>query len=296
MTILEAGLKSSVYEAAQAYLAAGVSILPLRGKQPALATWATLQRVRPAASSVDHWHRTGQLAGVGVICGKVSGNLVILDFDSSEAVNEFINTFPTLLNTYVVLSGSRRGAHFYYYVEDLPETTKAKNFELMSSGLYVVAPPSPHPSGNHYRVSKECEPLRLKSMKTVVQWINSKRPTPARPAARPQQRPNPHTGAYIPREEYFRRRYVSSAIDREVVLLARTSEGNRNTQLYLCSIALGQLVGAGAVERSVIESDLLKTAQAIGLSDTESLPTIKSGIDAGLLNPRSIPPAPKRLN
>jgi hypothetical protein len=295
MTILEAGLKSSVFEAARSYLAAGVSILPLSGKQPAIKVWMPFQQNRPPGGMLLNWQRSGLLSGVGVICGRVSGNLVVLDFDSPEAVNEYIATFPTLSNTYTVLTGSRRGAHFYYFVTDLPQTTIAPKFELRAHGAYVAAPPSPHPSGNAYQVARECEPLRLRSMDTVVQWVKSKRPTVSRPA-KPIQAPTPYTGAYIPRDEYFRRRYVSSAIDREVVLLARTSEGNRNTQLYLCSIALGQLIGAGAVERSVIESNLLKTAQAIGLSDAESLATIKSGIDAGLLNPRSIPGAPKRLN
>lgn len=291
MTILDAASKGSVFEAAKAYLASGVSILPLRGKQPALRSWVILQRHRPALSSVVHWHRTGQLSGVGVICGHISGNLVVLDLDSKEAVTEFGQTFPTLLDTFTVLSGSRRGAHFYYYVSHLPETTIAPQFELRANGAYVAAPPSPHPSGNLYVVENAREPLVLDNLALVALWVKSKRN--ALPVTKlPTVRPMAHSGSFTSREEYFRSRYVNAALTAQLQLLSMASVGQRNTQLYHSSVSLGQIVGAGAIQRHVVETALLKTALACGLPETESLKTIKSGIDAGELRPRNIPPAP----
>jgi hypothetical protein len=296
MTILEAGLKSSVFEAAKAYLAAGISILPLRGKQPALMTWATLQQVRPAASSVLHWHRNGQLSGVGVICGGVSGGLVVIDLDSAEAVAEYRATFPRLTHTMTVLSGSRRGVHFYYYVNDLPETTIAPQFELRSTGAYVAAPPSPHASGNLYKTIKRCEPLRLHNMDSVAEWIKAKRPVAVKRQPQAPARPTTATGAFVPREVYFRLRYVNAALAAQIQMLSATSEGNRNRQLYLSAVALGQLVGSKDLERSFVENELFVAARLTGLDEAEIMPTIKSGIDAGELSPRQIPSAPKLLN
>lgn len=293
MTVLAASLKRSILEAAKAYLASGVSIVPLKGKQPTI-QWVPLQQKRPSMSNVLQWHHRGQLTGVGVICGRVSGNLVVLDFDSHEAVDEFSALFPTLLDTFTVLSGSGRGAHFYYYVKDLPETTVVKNFELRANGCYVVAPPSPHPSGNFYTVKRPVNPMLLSGMASVVKWIKSKRnaipvtTTPQTPAPRPV-----HTGGFLPREEYFRRRYVDKAFRVTLSFISGSTEGSRNMRLYGGSVSVGQLVGSGDLPRALAESELLNAALQCGLDQTEAVATIKSGLDTGILSPRRVPPPPK---
>jgi len=299
MTILEAALKSSVFEAAKSYLAAHVSVLPVRGKEPAI-KWTSLQKQPPSMAALNQWQNTGLLSGVGVICGEVSGNLVVMDFDDHAFVKEFVQTFPTLSETYIVLSGSRRGAHFYYFVDDLPKTTTFQGIELRSNGSYVVAPPSPHLSGNLYKVEQHREPLRLPSMESVVEWIKSKRPAPppsAAPATAPTAaRPAKGKGKFEPREQYFRRKYVDKAVIDQIRCLISAPIGERNKQLYRSAVALGQLVGAGAIQRATIEVELFLSARACGLEEVESIKTIKSGIDTGMLTPRNIPPAPPLPN
>lgn len=299
MTALSAVLKQSVLEAAKDFVTSGLSILPLRGKQPALKSWRYYQKNRPYPADVRRWHEERLLSGVGLICGRISGNLVVLDFDSQAAVEEFEDTFPTLIDTLTVLSGSGRGAHFYYYVKQLPETTLAPNYELRADGCYVVAPPSPHPSGNLYRVYRATEPLRLVGMPAVLKWVKSKRPSKLHNAndlvnlvGKPQA---PHTGAFVPREEYFRNRYLNTAIAAQVQLVSTATEGYRNSRLYFSAVALGQLVGSGELARSRVETELLNAALTCGLEQIEAERTIKSGIDAGSLRPRRVPPAPKPL-
>lgn len=291
MTILNAALKDNLLESAREYLSSGVSILPLRGKVSALKSWAMCQQYRASQKVLGQWHDAGLLTGVGVVCGAISGNLVVLDFDSHEAVNEFELVFPDLLDTYTVSSGSRRGAHFYYYSKELPSSTLVRNYELRANGMYVVAPPSLHPSGNHYEVARRCEPMRLDNMREVVAWVKSHRPAPA-PAPQMSHAAAPHTGRGVSREEYFKGRYIAGALKRQMNFLSSASEGTRNTQLYVSAVALGQLVGSGAVARSHIEHELLNLALRAGLSEAESIATIRSGINTGEQRPRQIPPPP----
>lgn len=308
MSILNAALSESVFTAAQEYLASGVSIIPLlrQDKRSALKPWRMAQQYRASQKVLGQWHTAGLLNNVGIVCGAVSGNLVVLDFDSHEAVQEFLTTFPELDDTLTIMSGSRRGAHFYYYVRDLPPSMLVKNHELRANGMYVVAPPSLHPSGNEYYVMTECEPMRLDNMREIVRWIKSKRPqqppmpeTAKPPAPMPPSQNN--TNVSVPmgrmsREEYFRKRYIDTAVTAQIDMVACSSEGTRNTQLYLSAVALGGFVGAGALGRSWLENELMSAARRAGLSDTESIRTIASGINAGEKRPRRIPPPPAPRN
>lgn len=82
--------------------------------------------------------------------------------------------------------------------------------------------------------------------------------------------------------------YLDAAIRGERNALARALEGERNTQLNKSAFALGTLIHAG-LDRAQIESDLLQIAASLGLSEREAARTIKSGLDKGEREPRTIP-------
>lgn len=290
MTILQAALKHTLIEASIEYLKSGVSIIPLKGKLSALKSWQMAQQYRASEKVLNTWYQSTLLAGIGIVCGAISGNLVVLDFDSHDAISEFEAEFPALQDTLIVSSGSRRGAHFYYYVDELPPSTLVKNHELRANGLYVVGVPSPHSSGNLYLVQQHREPMRLHHMHPVVRWIKSKRPAPA-PAPQMSHAAAPHKSG-LSREQWFRDRYVETALQRQVGYVAIASEGNRNTQLHCSAVALGQIVGAGALPRFRVETELLYAAIKVGLPDLEAAATIKSGLESGMQRPRQIPPPP----
>lgn len=84
-------------------------------------------------------------------------------------------------------------------------------------------------------------------------------------------------------------KYADAALAGELDKLARTSEGARNSQLNASAFALGQLIGAGALNRGDVESQLTNVAQLIGLPERETRTTIRSGLDAGARDPRAIP-------
>lgn len=82
------------------------------------------------------------------------------------------------------------------------------------------------------------------------------------------------------------RRYGLAALAAETGKVRTTGDGERNTQLNKSSYALGQLVGAGKLSRLEAESELEDAARAVGLPEREVQATIRSGLDAGIAQPR----------
>ena len=86
--------------------------------------------------------------------------------------------------------------------------------------------------------------------------------------------------------------YARAALDRECELAATTGHG-RNDQLNRSAFSLGQLVGAGLLDRHEVERRLFDAAQASGYVGKDGAPTarstIKSGLDHGLREPRTAP-------
>jgi len=83
--------------------------------------------------------------------------------------------------------------------------------------------------------------------------------------------------------------YAQKALAEELVALAGTPEGSRNARLNQAAFALGQLVGAGVLDRGQVEAALSGAAAGIGLGDVEARATIRSGLDSGIKEPRSLP-------
>ena len=74
-----------LFDAAVAYVEAGWSITPLRGKVPIKVGWTTASR----ASKADcySWFIEDGHTGIGVICGKISGGLSVVDVEGRLLVD-----------------------------------------------------------------------------------------------------------------------------------------------------------------------------------------------------------------
>ena len=82
-------VNNSYLEPALAYAARGWSVIPIKhisekGKEPAC-KWKKFQTERPTETMLRNWFRRKDLDGLAVICGDVSGGLVIRDFDDADA-------------------------------------------------------------------------------------------------------------------------------------------------------------------------------------------------------------------
>jgi hypothetical protein len=103
---------------------------------------------------------------------------------------------------------------------------------------------------------------------------------------------------------YRLRRYVTTAIERETEAVRSAAEGSRAVVLFRAAIALGPLVGAGALDEEEPGDLLLQAALAAGLGRREALGHIRRGLRLGAQRPREMPvertslrptrPAPRR--
>lgn len=284
----------TVAGAAAEYWRHGVSVIPTLGKRPApeLRSWQKYQDRRPTAYEMTRWQSIWNWgAGVGIICGAVSGNLVVMDFDGWEGEVRFLEKFPQYhAVTYSVASGSGKGAHYYFYTDKLPPTTRvtdiyrdgreAVNIELRANGCYVVAPPSIHDTGKPYEVHHQLPILRVPNFDDVVEWIKDlikrKHGGHMPPAA--------NSAASVGSVD----RWAAAALANESRNVQLAHVGQRNTALWRAALKLGSLVGAGSLARAQVERELLTASAALVAEDGERavMKIIAWGIDNGSKNPR----------
>jgi hypothetical protein len=283
MTLFTASNQATVRDAAVCYFYEGLSVIPLTGKQCKI-KWAVYQDEIALPQTIHHWHKTGLLSNVGIVCGAVSKNLVVMDLDGLAAIDAFERQFPYLLDTFTVLTGSGKGKHLYFRVDDLPPTTRItypnhQGIELRANGCYVVAPPSLHPDTHAaYRTSSNGQLRTLPHLNGVKEWLYSQLARKNEPARKPIQR------TIVKRDTPA---WAASALNYECLDVQRAAEHNRNNQLNKSAYNLGQIVGDGHLSSGTVEQALLRAALQAGLSEQESIATIHSGMSKGIANPRS---------
>lgn len=81
----------SVYDAAHAALEAGISIVPIlaNGTKKPFGAWKGFQATRPTTEQVERWFQDPSPLGLGFVCGAVSGNLEMLEFEQYEVYFAF---------------------------------------------------------------------------------------------------------------------------------------------------------------------------------------------------------------
>ena len=126
------------------YARLGVATVPLapRSKRPLRAGW---QR-----ASADSWRDAPANANVGVLTGRASDGLVVLDFDDAEILHTELGTSPRSLAAHTVVVKTARGYHVYARCPDASTRVPREGFSILGEGSLAVAPPSVHPSGVVY--------------------------------------------------------------------------------------------------------------------------------------------------
>lgn len=84
-------------------------------------------------------------------------------------------------------------------------------------------------------------------------------------------------------------KYLETALMKECGFVANAPEGQRNEQLNRSAFSLGTLVGAGVLDKATVEAELTAAAAQAGLNGAEVLKTLRSGLVAGIANPRKLP-------
>lgn len=173
---------SSILDVALAARAAGLSIVPARedGSKRPLGTWRRYEHALPSEAEIRAWYTNGR-QGIGIVCGAVSGNLELLDFDhgGAEVWKQFVqrchergigDVLDRVVAGYAEKTPRGEGVHALYRctgpvdgnlklarrsataaeLAENPDEKVKVIFETRGEGGYVVTAPSGgpvHPSG-----------------------------------------------------------------------------------------------------------------------------------------------------
>jgi len=150
---------STLLQVAKDYTASGLSVIPCRQKRPVIGSWSQYQEVPPTAGELKKMFAKGA-DQIAVICGKVSGNLEVIDIDlknddTGELWNYLWNDILEYFNNSMPLVAvwtPSGGAHLYYRCEVIEGNQKLASktkdgrpvvlIETRGEGGYVIAPPS----------------------------------------------------------------------------------------------------------------------------------------------------------
>ncbi len=105
---------------AQDYLDAGLCVLPAirMEKRPAIGKWKQFQQRIPTSAELSSWSWND---GLCIICGKVSGNLEIIDFDGGgELLPAWLKAIPADLRNRLVIESTPSGGSHVIYQCDVP--------------------------------------------------------------------------------------------------------------------------------------------------------------------------------
>jgi hypothetical protein len=154
--------KETLLDAAQRFLEAGISVIPAKkSKQPPLKHWKPYQEKPASPEQLAKWFPRHQC--VAIICGKVSGNIELIDFDFDEKRPDIFNEWrklvededPELFKKLTIQTTQNSGFHCLYCCLELQipgnqvlaqysngESLKTL-IETRGEGGYFLADPSP---------------------------------------------------------------------------------------------------------------------------------------------------------
>jgi len=298
---------------ALAYRDAGLSVIPLgRDKRPywerlpqvpdrrrpgrTKRVWQPFRQQAADAGQLHAWFGDGQ-ANVGLVGGRVSGGLVILDFDHEAAA-----IFPAWLEQVggvaaaLPTSVTNKGFHVYLRTENpIGNRTLAwrrdgrKRIETRGEGGYITAPPSRHASGHVYCwLWGEATAVPTLSEVKFTAVLDAAVHFDQRPKKRQTKRLTNDTAVPPPQGDAFIRlqRYAHAALHHEVVALGQMPSGGRNDGLNRAAFCLGRYVGAGLLPQEMVVAHLRQACQRNGLIADDGQQafwnTLVSGLDAGM--------------
>lgn len=228
---------------------------------------------------VGGWWERWPDANIGIRTGDIFDVLDIDGADGLAAIEEAVGQYGPMPDGPRAITGGG-GRHLLF----APTGTGNRaallpHVDWRGANGYIVAPPSRHISGALYEWDQTPD-VRLEPVPVWLATILDP-PKPQR-CTRPAARSSPGD----------RNAYAQRALDGELAELARAPEGMRNHQLNIAAFNLYQLVGGGELSDELVEGELRRTAQLIGLGGREIEATIGSGRTAGLARPRSAPVRP----
>lgn len=313
-------MKHSMLKTAFTYTTNGISIIPShpRTKRPfwqrlpkidhptkpgkKKATWKPYQQKIAAPVTIRAWFADNYL-NITVVCGQVSGGLVVFDFDHKAEV-----VFPCWqkavgqkLCRRLVIARSGKGYHVYLRLKGNLVPTRKVAFnedgelliEIKAEGGLVQAPPSLHPSGCRYRWIQGTQ-AHIPSLTgtAFTRLLEAAQSLDRRPAPLPLTQAEIDSWRLIQLAQTDKRdtrhrlnRYVEVAVANECARLAQALRGERNDALNLAAFRLGRFVGAGLLTSEQVYHALRQACEANNYLQDDGIEafrrTFRSGLTGG---------------
>jgi len=148
---------SKLYHAACSLAKRGVPVFPVRPKRKEPATQKGVLDATVDLARIEAWWGAMPEANIGIATGRAS-NMLVLDVDRHDgrdgdaALAALEARHGALPPTVTVATGSGRHLYFHIGAYAVHNSTGklGEGLDIRGDGGYVIAPPSVHPSGQHY--------------------------------------------------------------------------------------------------------------------------------------------------
>lgn len=189
-------------------------------------------------------------------------------------------------NTFSEISPSGTGLHIIGLGQCDTFKSNDVGIEVFCGRQFFTMPGAHHPDS----------PFELRPIHPAVLDGLRKMVDDAKDARRPKQPAAPVDPAYVPQAASNSEagRYCLAALDSAVQRLRSAGEGGRNDLLNGEAYGLGQLLHTGGISEHTIKAALTDAALACGLPAGEIAATLRSGLESGKRNPRTIETRPQR--
>jgi len=261
--------------AALEYAERGWHVFPVRGRSKVPLTAHGFHDASTSAAQIENWWARWPKANIGIACG--FSKLLVVDLDGEEGRA----TWPDLAvrngeqETTLVCETGGGGLHLYFAGEGRCTTRHlGKGIDTRGHGGSVIAPPSLHVSGKHYRWRDRSAPLA-----PAPSWLLSALEPPPRP-------PVVHSPRSLPPGENASS-YGRAALDRITAEVLSASEGVRHDTLFRAALQVGSLEAGNELVAEPALDVLREAARAVGLGTFEIERTVRDGFSVGQQHPSS---------
>jgi hypothetical protein len=272
-------------EAALAYAAHGIPVLPLRGKLPRIPRRAGGHGVHDATCDPDTitaWWQRWPDANIGLRCG-TAFDVIDVEVQGRRSLQQLlVDRGHEPIGGPRLRTGSG-GWHLYVEPTGLPDKVGVlERVDYRAADRYVVAPPSRHPeTGQPYQW------VRGREVGTPLGLVPAGLRELLIPSVRSRREPVPAVRPSAPGHPYG-----LAALQAECAELAVTPEGERNRQLWESARNLYNLVAGGVLSEVQVDHAIRHAVQRCGLLEQEprqTEATLASARRVGLAHPRGIP-------
>jgi hypothetical protein len=296
---------SALLDAALAYAARGIPVYPVHWPRPTpggTSQACSCPRGRGCDRAAKHplvhhgihdattspaqlqrWWSRWPAANVGLATGVVFDALDVDGPAGLAALRQFARTVGLRLPGPLVATGGG-GWHYWFRPTGLGNRPPRglAHMDWRGRGGAVLAPPSRHASGEHYRWLVPPDQAPLPEVPVALRaLLDSDRPATTRPTRT--------VGPAAPGHPYGRR-----VLAAELAALGRATPGRRNHTLNQTAFKVYRYVASGLLNDDEVTAAFSKAALAIGLNPAEVGRTLASARAAGLANPRGLPAGPLR--